>query len=460
MSALPNWKLCAHEGWGRTSCAHALTARPDRLSQLAASWGDNSHAPILPVGLGRSYGDQCVPDDSAHTHALRTTELDRLFGFDPQSGVLVAEGGISLGEIARLFLPQGWFLPVVPGTGFVTLGGAIANDVHGKNHVASGSFGQHIVWLDLLLPDGQTLRCSREQQADIFFATIGGMGLTGLIVRAALQLKAVAGHAMAVTRQRVEDIDALFAAFADSGHGESYKVAWIDALAGGDHLGRGIFERADFIDHPLSHKSTQTGGPSLPFDFPSFALNPLSIGLFNSLRYHLKASATPKRHIQSPASFLTPLDNIKQWNRMYGKRGFHQFQAVIPQAMAPHGIRALLLAISNSKCASFLAVIKQLGAEGEGLLSFPMPGMTLALDFPNTTATQKLLPHLIGLTREFGGRVYLGKDSALTSADFSAMYPRLPHFMQLRSQLDPQGRLRSRMALRLGLLQEGAAYGL
>lgn len=451
---MTNWQDKTHHGWGRTSAATVPTARPDTMAALAAAWQEPSA--LLPVGLARSYGDEAVPDiTTASTRAILTTQLDRIDSFDPETGVVVAEGGIALSELARLFISKGYFIPAMPGTGFVTLGGAIANDVHGKNHPVMGTFGRHVLWIDLLLPQGGMVRCARDQMPELFFATLGGLGLTGLIVRAALTLLKTDGPSVAVVRERIEDLDALFAMFARTPRDIApYKVAWIDALSKGEALGRGIFEEATFTPEPAN--PSRMPQPVMPFDLPNFALNPLSIGLFNTLRYHTVAGPKPKRHLMPYREFFMPLDSILNWNRMYGKRGFHQFQALIPTEVAPHGIRALLQTISQSRRASFLAIIKEYGAEGEGYLSFPMPGFTLALDFPSGPDVPELLARLIGLTKEYGGRVYMAKDSAMTAADLGQMYPRLPLFQQVLGAVDPMGRMRSQMGVRLGLCPTGA----
>ncbi len=446
---MSRWSTQTLSGWGRTSSSVAATARPERLSELAKIMAEGSR--ITPVGFARSYGDAPVPVEGGRAVLLQ--RLDRLVEFDVHSGLLVAEAGVSFADLLRIFLPKGWLVPVSPGTSFVTLGGAIANDVHGKNHPSAGSLGNHVEWIDLLLPSGQELRVSRLENAPLFHATIGGLGLTGIIIRAALHLMPVRSNAVAVTRYRAEDLDHLFASFGQQPPEDPYAVAWIDAMAGGASLGRGIFERAHMA--PQSVDARHKAGPGLPFNLPGFTLNPLSIRLFNNLRYSMAATNAPKVHTMPVEKFFYPLDGIRNWNRMYGKRGFHQFQAVIPDVTAQAGIRQLLETISRSRKASFLAVLKRLGATGQGMLSFPLPGYTLALDFPNSSGVSELLAQLIRTTREHGGRVYLAKDSALTPDDFMAMYPMHEQFRAVLDQVDPQQRMTHKMAQRLGL--RGAA---
>lgn len=442
---MSTWRSQTLSGWGKTSSATVQTARPERLSDLVAL----VHEPglLTPYGLGRSYGDACVPP--AQGRAVVMQRLDRLVAFDETTGLLTAEAGVSFADILKVFLPKGWLIPVSPGSSFVTLGGAIANDVHGKNHPSAGSIGNHIEWIDLLLPSGEEVRISPTDNAPLFHATIGGLGLTGIIVRAAVHLMPVRSNAMAVTRYRTEDLDHMFASFGQMPPEDTYAVAWIDALASGPALGRGIFERAHSAAQSVS--SNHKSGPGLPFNLPGFTLNPLSVRLFNNLRYTMAASSTPTLHTLPVGKFFYPLDGIRNWNRMYGKRGFHQFQAVIPDAGAQQGIRQLLSTISQSRKASFLAVLKRLGGTGQGMLSFPLQGYTLALDFPNSSGVRELLTRLIHITRDHGGRVYLAKDSALTDDDFMAMYPMHNDFRQILAQVDPQQRMSSQMAIRLGL---------
>jgi decaprenylphospho-beta-D-ribofuranose 2-oxidase len=432
-------------GWGRTSSAIVPTARPERLSELGSTF--QSPEPLTVAGLGRSYGDAAVPVNGGQ--ALLLHRLNRLLAFDETSGDLVAEAGVTLRDIVDTFLPRGWMIPVSPGTALVTLGGAIAQDVHGKNHLTQGSFGRHIQWIDLQLASGEELRVSRSENPEIFCATLGGIGLTGIILRASLRLMKVPGQAMRVTGQRRPNLDSMLEAFADMPAEDDYAVAWLDCVAGGKSMGRGIFESAHHVAAKTS--AVKTTGPSLPMDFPGFALNPLSIGIFNTLRYYWVGTRKAKTHDLATQNFLYPLDAIGNWNRMYGKRGFHQFQAVVPREEGPQSLRRLLEEISRSRRASFLAVMKRHGAEGEGLLSFPRPGYTLALDFPNAPGAEDLLRRLITITRDVGGRIYLAKDSVMTGDDLAAMYPRLPLFRQVIDRLDPQGRLTSQMAVRLGL---------
>lgn len=440
----PPWKTKTLAGWGRTSTATVPVARPERHDDLHRALA--TAGPLTVHGEGRSYGDAAVP--TPDSRALLLNRLDRFLSFDEATGLLTCEAGATLASIQRHFLPLGWALPVTPGTSFVALGGAIANDVHGKNHVTAGTLGRHVAWLDLLLPSGEEVRVSRTENAPLFFATLGGLGLTGIIRRVGLHLVRVPGASLAVTQHKVKNLDALFAACETIPAEDDHDVVWLDAMARGKRMGRGILERAHFVNAPAKDVRP---GPGLPVNFPNFALNPLSIWLFNQLYYNFTAPAQPRTRVQPAMKFFYPLDSIGNWNRMYGKRGFHQFQAVIPRENAFAGIRSLLEAISASRRASFLAVVKRTGEAGEGLLSFPFAGYTLALDFPNAPGVEDFLRGLVRVTRDQGGRVYLAKDSVITPADFAAMYPQHARFREISRSVDPEGRLTSRMAVRLGL---------
>lgn len=448
---MTGWKSYTHSGWGHTSATTAPTARPERLRELLATPLSHS-GPLLAVGMNRSYGDAAVPAPGGQ--AVLMQKMDRFTSFNPENGLLEAEAGVTFGEIVRTFLPHRWMLPVTPGTSFVTLGGAIANDVHGKNHEVNGTLGRHIAYIDLLLPSGELRRLTRNDDADLFAATIGGLGLTGIIVRAGLFLQPVAGGCVQVEKHRCHDLDDMFAAFDSTPAPYDHTVAWIDALARGSQLGRGVYERGHYVAGPLPPPERQK---NMPVYLPGLALNHLSIKAFNALYYRLAAQEMPRTQVISAMKFLYPLDSITNWNRMYGRRGFHQFQCLIPQATAFAGIRQLLESISRSGRGSFLAVLKRMGAEGEGLLSFPMPGYTLALDFPNSRGVEGLMRQLIDITRGHGGRIYLAKDSQITADDFAAMYPRLPAYIEALHRADPSGQMSSLLAQRLGLRGRTAA---
>lgn len=439
-------KRGAFSGWGRSSVAMHEAWRPERATELDGALARSPTPPgVIAFGGGRSYGDAALNGGGA---AIVTTRLDRLLAFDPGTGVLVAEPGVTFRDLVATFVPQGFMPPASPGTAFATLGGALAADVHGKNHDRHGSFGDHVLWAELLLADGSTRRISPSEDHDLFMATIGGMGLTGVVRRLAVKLLPGAAAMLRVAERRVADLDAhletLFAARA----GATFSVGWIDALATGGTLGRGIVETAEFApEAPLAAAPKRR---AVPIDLPGFVLNPLSIRAFNAL-YGARVPAAGRERLRRLDAFLYPLDAIHDWNRIYGRRGFHQFQCVIPDAEAPRTIREMLEQVGKAGSASFLAVLKTLGGEGRGMLSFPMRGVTLALDFPRKSGVDALIAGLDRLAAERGGRVYLAKDALLDSATFRAMYPRHAEFETVLARVDPEARFTSDQARRLGL---------
>lgn len=434
------WKKAALSGWGRLPYEPCDAARPERLSQLRATVSASGAGSLIARGLGRSYGDCAVNEGG---RVVMTERLDRVLSFDADSGDVVIEAGVSLRALLDVFLPRGFLVPVCPGTAYVTVGGAIANDVHGKNHERDGAFGQHVQWFDLMLASGDTLRVSRESDQALFDATLGGIGLTGIIVAACLRLTRVDSNALLVRERPVADLDALLAALKDDA-GAGYSVAWFDALAAGRDLGRGIVETA--TPSPTNVEVTPRKAKTLPITPPSFVLNPLSVRGFNAW-YRGRVPPAGRERLRDYDSFLFPLDSVAGWNRMYGKPGFRQFQCVAPvEALVP-----LLTRIGQSRAGSFLAVLKAMGAEGTGMLSFPMPGYVVALDFPNRPGIVEPLGDLERITIDHGGRVYLAKDSCLSAAGFATMYPRLPALRAVLDRVDPQARLGSSMSRRLAI---------
>jgi decaprenylphospho-beta-D-ribofuranose 2-oxidase len=432
------WKSMSLSGWGRLPYEASQAARPERVSQLrAALAGEGS---LIARGLGRSYGDCAVNEGG---HVVMTERLDRILGFDAEIGEVVVEAGVSLRTLLDVFLPRGFLVPVCPGTAYVTVGGAIANDVHGKNHEKDGAFGAHVRWFDLMLPSGETLRVSRDSDAALFDATVGGIGLTGIIVAACLRLRRVASNALVVRERPVADLDALLAALGDDASA-GYSVAWFDALAGGRSLGRGIVETA--TASPSGVDVQQRKPKALPVTPPPFVLNPLSVRAFN-LWYRSRVPASGRERLRDYDSFMFPLDAVLGWNRMYGKPGFRQFQCVVPSA----ALVKLLTRIQQSRAGSFLAVLKAMGPSDSGVLSFPTPGHVVALDFPNKAGIVELLGDLERITLDHGGRVYLAKDSCLTASGFAAMYPRLPALREVLERVDPQARMASSMSRRLAI---------
>lgn len=384
---------------------------------------------VLPHAWGRSYGDSCLNADG---WLLDTRPLDRIIDFHADTGRLHVEAGVTLAAILDRVVPLGWFLPVVPGTKWVSVGGAIANDIHGKNHHRAGTFGRHLVEFELLRSSGERLRCSAEINPELFAATIGGLGLTGVIVSAELQLQRIAGPAMDVERIRYGSL-ADFLALAAEDAGYEYTVAWVDGIARGKRLGRGLYLRGQ---HAAADRKPRLGGAAriaVPFELPAGVLTPLVARGFNTAYYHLRPGHS--RGITGIDPFFFPLDGIGDWNRLYGPRGFLQHQSVIPLGQES-ALAELLDRVAQSGEASFLAVLKRFGdIASPGLLSFPRPGFTLALDFRfRGEPTLKLLDSLDQVVRAAGGALYPAKDARMSPEMFRISYP---NWEQFAGQIDP-----------------------
>ena len=419
-------------GWGRYPVVDCKVTAPRDAAALVAA---QAAGPLIARGNGRAYGDSALN----RTGTVSTRRLNRMIAFDEKTGQLVAEAGVVLGDIVTAFLPRGWFLSVTPGTRFVTLGGAIAADVHGKNHHKEGGFGNFVDWIDVMGPDGRVRRASRGDNADLFGWTLGGMGLTGVILRAAIRLRRVeTGWIRQVTRP-APDLDAAMAAF-DAADDATYSVAWIDCLSSGAALGRSVVmwgEHAPLAGLPTTLRQIPFGPPSrrrlaVPFNAPAMALNRWTVRAFNALYFRGGLRRAGLSHVPWDTYFY-PLDAILGWNRIYGRRGFLQFQCVLPQASARDGLIALLTQTSRAGQGSFLAVLKKMGAQG-GPFSFPMPGYTLALDFPATPKVFALMDRLDRITLDHGGRFYLAKDARLSAETLRAADPRVEAFTRMRRE--------------------------
>lgn len=435
-------------GWGRYPLQTCELERPERYADLRPTTDT-----LIARGQGRSYGDASLNENG---RVILTERIDRMLALDTTQGILRAEAGVTLAEILPVIVKQGWFLPVTPGTKFVSLGGCVASDVHGKNHHHEGGFGDHVLNIELILADGSHKNCSASENAQLFWATVGGMGLTGIIGEVTLKLIPVQTAQMMVRNHAAKNLQHLFQLLQDPALDDRYSVAWIDCLASGDALGRGVAmfghhaTTAEFNGaNPLQSKAKRTR--SLPFDLPAWVLNPLSISLFNKL-YYWKESRKTTPFLSDYDSYFYPLDAIGQWNRMYGKRGFVQYQCVIPEQTALAGMTDLLKELSASRRSSFLAVLKRFGAEGKGLLSFPTPGYTLALDLPLRDKTVfSLLDKLDHIVLQHGGRVYLAKDARISAESFKTMYPRFEAWHKIKQSIDPNNRFNSSLARRLDM---------
>src|SRR4051812_34379072 len=387
----------AGSSWGRwPRVEQQVITLPDRFAALPSA------ASVLPYGNGRSYGDVCLNENGT---LLDTRSLDRFQSFDPSTGILECEPGVLLQEIIDRFLPQGWFPAVTPGTGLVTVGGAIANDVHGKNHHRHGTFGNHILEFTLQRSDGQLLQCSRHENPEWFAATIGGLGLTGLIRSVRLRLRRVPGPWIGGDSQRFGNLADFFVLSAASDRDYEYTVSWIDCSASGRKLGRGIFIRGNHLPVPETRKSSMSAR-RMPLTPPISLVNSLSLRAFNLLYYN-RPAAVQRDAIWHYRPFFYPLDSVHEWNRIYGPKGFFQYQCVVPPAAALQALQDMLMRIARSGMGSFLVVLKNFGnAESPGMMSFPRPGTTLAIDFPNRGArTLSLLEALDDITRSAGGAV-------------------------------------------------------
>jgi FAD/FMN-containing dehydrogenase len=437
-------------GWGRypeAECQVVEPASADEVTRLVSA----SRTPAIARGNGRSYGDSSLSPECT----IDMRRMDRMLAFDDATGSLTCEGGTLLSDIIDTFVPRGWFVPVTPGTKFVTVGGMIASDVHGKNHHTAGSFCDHVSALDLATGEDQVWRCSRQENAELFAATCGGMGLTGIIVRATLRLLPIATCQMEQTIVRAANLQQAMEVL-DANPQCTYSVAWIDCFASHGMLGRSVVslgehataDRLPREERAMPYKRQSRAALRLPFDLPAFVLNSQSIKLFNALYY--------RRHVPGVSlvdldTFFYPLDAIHDWNRMYGRAGFVQYQCVLPLATSREGLLQLLTRISGAGLGSFLAVLKRLGPSSFGHLSFPMEGYTLALDFPVKQQTFALLDTLDAVVAHHGGRVYLTKDARAKPSAIANGYPQLEPFRELRRRYGVTGRFQSLQSRRLEL---------
>lgn len=386
---------------------------------------------MLAYGNGRSYGDVCLNQGGMLLHTL---QLDRFIRFDTDTGILECEAGVLLSEIIDFALPQGWFPHVTPGTSLVTVGGAIANDVHGKNHHGAGCFSHHVLEIGLCRSDGGRLNCSMAENPQWFQATVGGLGLTGLITHAKLQLRRVRGPWIRGDSQRIANLQEFFALSRDSDRDYEYTVAWVDCGARANALGRGVFMRGNHV--PGDGPEPKRMSLRVPFTPPISLVNRLSLHLFNEL-YYRRSSASDNDALWHYREFLYPLDGILEWNRIYGPKGFFQYQCVIPEENALPTLKEILKQISNSGVGSFLTVLKNFGPTASlGMLSFARPGTTLAMDFPNRgEPTLQLLESLDQITRNAGGAVYPAKDARMSAASFQRYFPAWQEFSKF---IDPR----------------------
>jgi decaprenylphospho-beta-D-ribofuranose 2-oxidase len=445
-------------GWGRTPRSASHVVRPTSPDELAMAVKTAGSRGAIPRGLGRSYGDQAM---NAGGLVVDTTGVSGLLDLDHRAGVARVLGGMSLRALLQEIVPRGWFVEVTPGTSHVTIGGAIANDVHGKGHHATGTFGAHVRSLVLALPDGTRRTLTPAETPDEFWATCGGLGLTGTVVEATIGLRPIETSLLRVDTDRVPDLDTLLARLLEGGRRYHYSVAWVDFLARGRSLGRAVIDQGDFaaLDDlpardrrrrdPLAYRPQPTV-PGLP-TAPNALLNRTSIAAFNEFWYR-KAPRRRRGHLMTIDKFWYPLDMVIGWNRMYGSRGFTQWQCLVPFG-AEDTMREIVEAIAAHPAPSFLSVLKYFGKANPGPLSFPYPGWTLSIDVPtDVNGLGPLLDRLDERVLEVGGRLYLAKDGRMRPEHLPAMYPRLDQWRAVRNTLDPDRRLNSDLARRLNLL--------
>ncbi|WP_329135697.1 FAD-binding oxidoreductase [Streptomyces sp. NBC_01476] len=442
-------------GWGRTAPTTARLLRPRSYEEAAAAIRACDGRGAIARGLGRAYGDAA---QNAGGAVLDMTGLDRIHEIDAVNGLVVCDAGVSLHRLMEVLLPLGWFVPVTPGTRYVTVGGAIGADIHGKNHHVSGSFSRHVRAIELLTGDGRTHLVTPEDEPELFWATAGGMGLTGVVLAATVQLLPVETSLMSVDTERATDLDDLMARLTTGDHRYRYSVAWIDLLARGAGTGRAVLTRGEHAPldalpararrAPLAFRPGRL--PAAPRFLPDGLLGRTTVGLFNELWYR-KAPRERRGQLQKLATFFHPLDGLPEWNRIYGRSGFVQYQFVVGYGQED-ALRRIVRKLSTRGCPSFLAVLKRFGDGDRGWLSFPLPGWTLALDIPaSLSGLGALLDELDDEVAGAGGRVYLAKDSRLRPEMLARMYPRLDDFRELRARHDPRGAITSDLARRLGL---------
>jgi len=429
------------QGWGRLP----TPGRETLSSDLEAA----TRGAVLCRGLGRSYGDSSLPA-SPQDKIVCTRLADRVLSFDETTGVMRAEAGLSLAELNRVFIPRGWFAAVTPGTKFVTLGGMVASDVHGKNHHREGCFGAHVRRLRMRLADGDVVECSPEEHPDLFYGTIGGMGLLGHILEVTFAMHRIPSSMIAMESERVDDIDAFLAVLARDATAFPMTVGWIDCLSSGSRLGRGIMMAGRWASTAEAGGKTSRPAKELtmPVELPNFALNHLTAKAFNALyfRRHWRRRA---QALVGPDAFFYPLDAILDWNKVYGPRGFTQYQCVIPRAAGAPAVREFLTRLAKLGCASPLCVIKDCGPEGKGILSFPMEGTSVAVDMAVSSDIQRIVDRLNEFVISTGGRIYLTKDRFTRAEHFRLMERRLDRFLEVRAKWDPNHRLRSAQSVRV-----------
>ena len=435
------------QGWGRYPRVDAEILEPTTPQDLIHQLGTDNSAPFIARGAGRSYGDSSLND-----RVISSRFLDGFSSFDVETGELRCSSGVTIDDLLKVCIPKGLFPAVVPGTKQVSIGGAIAADIHGKNHHLDGSFCDYVDSFTLALANGETKTCSRKKNKELFHATCGGMGLTGVVLDATLKLEKISSSTIKsksiATNNLSQTLEQL-----ELQNDKKFVVAWVDCLAKNESLGRGIvhsgnFEEGEDKEGPLEY--VDRWGPSVPFNTPSLFLNRYSMSWFNGMYYWLYEKSNSD-DVESYDSFFFPLDGVKNWNRLYGRRGFLQYQFLLPEESASEGMRLILDKVASAGKGSFLAVLKKFGAANDNLLSFPGPGLTLTLDFKVESALFPLLDELDRIVIDHGGKHYLAKDARLTESTFKAGYPNWEKFKKVKDKVDPDQRFASLQSHRIGL---------
>ncbi len=436
-------------GWGRYPSIETESLFPNQAGLVKSAIETSTYSNKVARGLGRSYGDSSLAE-----HSINLSKLDHFISFNENTGDLTCSAGVSFAEILRVFVPKGWFLPVTPGTQFVTVGGAIASDVHGKNHHLDGAFSEHVSAIRLYLGNGEVIDCSASTNQTLFLATCGGMGLTGVILQATFKLIPIESSYIDETTYKTANLEETLEKF-EQHDASTYSVAWIDCLATGKDLGRSLLmigehstPKEDAAENPL-HVAPHSK-LNMPLDLPSFTLNSVSVKAFNTLYYGKVRKLESQRNVHY-APFFYPLDSIQNWNRMYGKNGFVQYQFVIPKSAGMVGLTKILTEIVQSKRGSFLAVLKVFGKKNDNYLSFPEEGYTLALDFKMDSTLLAFLDKLDKIVLEYGGKLYLTKDARMSEAMFKQSYPLWETFQEVRHQYHAHQAFNSLQSKRLGL---------
>lgn len=436
-------------GWGNIPKSASKVAYPYHAPEISHILSTEK---ILPRGLGRSYADQAT--NTNHV-VLKMERLNHFLAFNDKTGILTCEAGVTLDEIIRHLTPRGWFPMITPGTKYVTIGGAIANDVHGKSHHIDGSFVNCVIEFTIMLADGRIVTASRTENSDLFWANFGGLGLLGTILTATIQLRKIETTYFKQKAVAVDNLGDMLQAIDECDKEYNSSVAWLDSLAKGKKLGRGVLtmgNQATLDDLPPALRSNplKIGTKprlSVPVYLPGFTLNPFTVNLLNMALYWKQKSGTGIAHYEN---FFYPLDMINNWNKGYGKRGFIQYQFVIPLTDGHTNIRRILEEITKGECTPFLNVLKKFG-KGQGLLSFPIEGYTFAIDFPVSDKLRTLTQKLDRMVLEMGGRIYLGKDAYLDETTFKAMYPQYQEWLAIKQKYDPANKFSSDLSRRIGL---------